>query len=277
VNLHQFPTQVFNTAREQRLGTRFHRRTLGLLVAVTIVTTVNASAFARGDMPWRPCKKTTASTLKLNVSGVANHEDDTTTTLVTLRTAEGKQYSHSLGGDVGCLAHSRAGHKYVLGRIGEMGAWRPLQEIFYLDEITGKLETSKALPPWADDKQPWCGFAAEASQDGLYVAFVAIDDSESRLEVLDTKEDRLLPVGEPPLPPPSAWARENVRRIVDFNWGMAEARTDGFIGMDSGILAWRGHVLEASYGKDGPSMRAKARKIRRWDLDKLAVEGRVSP
>ena len=73
MNLHQFPTQVFNTAREQRLGTRFHRRTLGLLVAVAIVTTVNASAFARGDMPWRPCKKTTASTLKLNVSGVANH------------------------------------------------------------------------------------------------------------------------------------------------------------------------------------------------------------
>ena len=129
------------------------------------------------------------------------------------------------------------------------------------------------MPPEADDKQPWCGFAAETSQDGLFVAFVTIDDSQFRLEVLDTKKDRLLPVGEPPLPPPSTWARENVRMIVDFNWGMAEAGTDGFIGMDSGILVWRGHVLEASYGKDRPSKRSKARRIRRWDLDKLVAEG----
>jgi hypothetical protein len=67
------------------------------------------------------------------------------------------------------------------------------------------------------------------------------------------------------------WAQENVTKRYDFTWGAAEASTDGFIGMDPGLLVWRGHVLEASYGKDGPIKRARARTTKRWQLDKLAA------
>ena len=135
----------------------------------------------------------------------------------------------------------------------------------------GSLDSSKAVPEWSEHKGSWCAFAASASEDDRFIALVSHYDSLVRIEVLDTGSDCLLRIGRAPLPPPSTWAEENVKERYDFTWGASEAGTDGFISMDPGVLVWRGHVLEASYGKDGPIKRARARTTKRWQLDKLAA------
>lgn len=220
--------------------------------------------------PWSSCDNTT-SNLAFEAKGRAmSHEDDTSRTKVRLRTQDGKEYTHELGGSVGCLAYSRAKHAYVLGAVGAMAAWRPLLDILYLNDGDGSLVPSQALP---DDerKGTWCAFTASASPDGRFIVFVSNYDSQDRLDVLDTQSDCLLRVGRPPPPPPSTWAQENISQRAAFVWGEAEAATDGFIGMDPGILVWREHILEASYGKDNPSKRAKVRTIKRWRMDKLVA------
>jgi hypothetical protein len=246
----------------------------------TRVETTSASKASGGDddlvdaeeTPWSQGCTSAVSSLTIGASGEARHEHDTLQAHLKLRAADGKEHNHDLGGQVGCLAYSQTSHRYILGAIGEVGAWRPLLEIYYLDENTGALVASKAIPTLTHDKQAWCAFAAVASQDGRFIALVSDYDFQIKLEALDTREDRLIRLGKPPLPPPSAWARENVTSRADFNWGSAEAGADGFIAMDRGSLVWRGHALEASYGKDGPSRRAKTRTTKRWDLDKLAAK-----
>ena len=236
----------------------------------------DASTTAGHRGRWGRCTSA-VSQLTIETSGEQRYDDDTEVAQIKLRTAQGKRYTTDLGGNVGCLAYSESTHKYVLGAIGQIGAWLPLREIWYLDEITGALDQSKALPAWSENRGSWCAFAAVANQDGRFVVFVSDYDSERALDVLDTKEDRLIRIGEPPLPLPSSWARENVTRRIDFAWGMAEAASDRFIRIDPGILVWHGHVLEASYGKDRPSKRAKPRTTKRWDMDALARPGSHCP
>ena len=239
--------------------------------AEAIVDDTEDPASDDGRNPWGTCTSPT-STLDFESSGAAmSHEDDTTRTTIRLRTRDGKEFTHDLGGSVGCLAYLRARHEYVLGVVGAMAAWRPLGDIFYLNERSGTLKPSRALPEWSEHEGSWCAFAASASEDGRFIVFVSNYDDQVRLEVLDTRSDCLLRIGRPPLPPPSTWAQENVTKRYDFTWGAAEAGTDGFIGMDPGVLVWRGHVLAASYGKDGPIKRARARTTKRWQLDKLAA------
>jgi hypothetical protein len=224
-----------------------------------------------GRDPWGRCESPT-STLDFESSGEAmSHEDDTARTTIRLRTRDGKEYSHDFGGSVGCLAYSRTRHAYVLGVVGAMAAWRPLLDVLYLNERSGTLNASKAVPEWAENKGSWCAFTASASEDGRFIVFVSEYDSRVRLEVLDTDSDCLLRIGRPPLPPPSTWAQENVTKPYDFTWGAAEAGTDGFIGMDPGVLVWRSHVLEVSYGEDSPSKRARTRTTKRWQMDKRAA------
>jgi hypothetical protein len=221
--------------------------------------------------PWGRCESPT-STLDFESSGEAmSHDHDTTRTMIRLRTREGREYTHDLEGSVGCLAYSRTRHAYVLGVVGAMAAWRPLFDILYLNDRSGALEASKAVPEWAENKGSWCAFTASSSEDGRFIVFVSDYDSRVRLEVLDTRADCLLRIGRAPLPPPSTWAQENVEEPYDFAWGAGEAGTDGFEGMDPGILEWRGHLLEASYGKDTPSKRARSRTPKRWQMDKLAA------
>jgi hypothetical protein len=218
--------------------------------------------------PWRECASP-ASTLTIESSGYAMHENDTTQGQVRLLTKDGKTFGGYLGGTVGCLAYSRSTGKYVLGQVGGLGAWRPLLSILYVSETTGKLTASRA-PPASTEYDEWYALAAVASDDGRFVALVSGFGGRIGLTVLDTKRDCMLRIGRPPLPPPSTWAEWNVGKPSDFAWGEADAGTDGFVGMDPGILTWRGRVLEVSYGKDGPTKRANQRRKKRWDMDGLA-------
>ena len=218
--------------------------------------------------PWRKCASPT-STLAIESSGFAMHENDTTQGHVLLRTRDGKDLGGYLWGTVGCLAYSQPTGKYVLGQVGGLAAWRPLLSLLYLDETTGKLTSSRA-PPAPTEHGEWCALTAVASDDGRFIAFVSSSRDRIGLEVLDTKRDCIIRIGRPPLPPPSTWAEENVGKPSDFVWGASEAGTDGFVGMDPGILVWRGHVLEASYGRDLPTKRAGLRSKKSWSMAALA-------
>jgi hypothetical protein len=220
--------------------------------------------------PWQKCASP-ASTLTIEASGYAMHDDDTSQGRVRLHTKGGKDVGGYLGGTIGCLAYAQPTGKYVLGQVGGLAAWRPLLSLLYLDETTGKLTASRA-PPAAIDENAWFALSAVASPDGRFIALVAGFGGRIGLSVLDTTRDCMVRIGRPPLPPPTKWARENVGKRAEFTWGEAAAGTDGFAGLDPGILVWRGSVLEASYGKDSPKARARLRSKKRWNLDELAAK-----
>ena len=222
--------------------------------------------------PWADCHAP-GVTLSLTSSGVPlRHEGPAPITRAVMRSSDGREHAHEWKGLVGCLAFSKARNAFVLGMVGERGAWLVLGGVLYFDAGTGEVSLSAA---WQrrDDTPPWSGFAAVPSEDGRFVAFIADDDSRPVLDVLDTVLDRHFPLGRPPLPPPSVWAAENVEHRSSFNWGDAQAGADGFIALDQGIVVWVGHTLEVSYGKDGPRRRARARTKRIWDMEVTASSG----
>ena len=158
-----------------------------------------------------------------------------------------------------CFGYNVPTHFYVIGGISQKGAWLPLRSIRYLSE-DGSLSR-----PSAFDRLGYIALSAVTSPAGRYIVFIGGRDAADGLYVLDTKRDLVRKLGPTPLPPPNTDVSE-ICSDQPFEWGGCWA--DGYIEMDTGILRFKSEtVLEVKYGKDGPSARAKKRRIRNYRLD----------
>ncbi len=121
--------------------------------------------------------------------------------------------------------------------------------------------------------------AAVPSADGRFVAFVgAIGDHYFRLEVLDTVNDALYELGQPPAPPPDAHPVEPTAKGSGAEWDWGDP-IDGVTEMDPEIITFPdNHTLRVTYGRDTVRGRGPKRSVRTWDLRQVVAKRRpVAP
>lgn len=163
------------------------------------------------------------------------------------------------------LAYVPSARMFVLGGQFEVGAWLPLNVISYVDEKTGAIR--RARP-----SEDWMALAAVPSPDGRFIAFVgARGDEYFRLELLDTVNDALYELGQPPAPPPDP--KTTVKgEGHEWDWGDP---IDGVTEMDAGIVTFPDdHTLRVSFGRDTFRGRANHRTVRSWDLRQVVAKRR---
>ncbi len=159
-----------------------------------------------------------------------------------------------------CFGYNAKTHCYIIGGIFQKGAWLPLGSIQYF------AEDGSSFKPSAFDRSGYIALSAATSPSGRYLVFIGGIDSSDGLYVLDTKRDVIKKLGRAPSPPPDALVSD-ICQGEPFEWGGCCA--DGYLEMDSSILRFKSESeLEVSYGKDGPSARAKKRHIRKFSLDR---------
>jgi hypothetical protein len=213
-----------------------------------------ATARLKIEVKERPRHDVTDGSVALRLEALADHK------AIAAKTMEGTWRA---------LAYVPAAHLFVLGGQFEVGAWLPLNNISYLDEATGALRPAR-------HNEDWLALAAVPSPDGRFIAFVgALGDHYFRLEVLDTVNDGLYELGQPPAPPPDA---HPVAKTSSGEWDWGDP-IDTVTEMDPGIITFPDdHTLRVSYGRDTPAGRAPKRTAKSWDLRQVIAKRRpVAP
>lgn len=156
-----------------------------------------------------------------------------------------------------CFGYNAKTHVYVIGGVFQRGAWLPLGSIEYLAE-------DGSFKPSAFDRQDYIALSAVTSPAGRYIVFIGGGERSDDLYVLDTERDVIKKLGRAPSPPPNAEASDTCWNDP-FEWG--SCWVDGYREMDAGIIRFTSETeLEVSYGKDGPTQRAKKRRVQRYRL-----------
>jgi hypothetical protein len=157
-----------------------------------------------------------------------------------------------------CLGTTPSARGYLLGGVLQRGAWLPLASVVHLPEGGGP------ATPSSFDRAGYVALAALVSPAGQYLAFVGGRGVTDGLHVLDVGRDEVRKVGPAPAPPPDAALRATCGDQA-LEWGSCWA--DGLVELEPGVLRYVSErLLEASYGKDGPAGRARARTVRRFTL-----------
>ena len=209
------------------------------------------------------CAKGARTSLQNNIADVPvipQHDQSIGRTKFVLRSEPdgGTISSQELEGQWFCFGYSTGTHAYVIGGIDQKGTWLPLRSIQYLAEDGSSFKSS------AFDRLDYIALAAVTSPSGRYIVFIGGRIGIDGLFVLDTERDTVKKLGQAPSPPPSSYAADSCEGQT-FEWG--GCGTDGYVEMDEGILRFvSDHELEASYGKDKPTKRAKKRWVQRYKL-----------
>jgi len=212
--------------------------------------TVGQAARVRVDVKEKPRHDLSDGASVMRLEGLPDHR------AIVTKTMEGTWR---------VLAYVPSAHLFVLGGQFEVGAWLPLNVISYLDEKTGALRPAR-------HNEDWMALAAVPSADGRFIAFVgARADEYFRLELLDTVNDALYELGQPPAPPPDP---QTVTKGEGHEWDWGDP-IDGVTEMDPGIITFPDdHTLRVSFGHDTFRERAKRRTVRTWDLRQVVAKRR---
>jgi hypothetical protein len=144
--------------------------------------------------------------------------------------------------------------RYLVGVIGEVGAWLVLRSVLYLGE------DGSALRPSAFSDGGFLALAAIASPHGRFVAFIGGKDQVDGLYVLDVARNQVRRLGAPPAPPPLDFECDD-----RFGWGTCWA--DGYTAIEPAVLRFENdQTLVATYGRDTHRARAKQRRTKRFKL-----------
>jgi hypothetical protein len=144
--------------------------------------------------------------------------------------------------------------RYLVGVIGEAGAWLALRSVLYL------AEDGSPLQPSAFSDGGFLALAAVVSPHGRFVAFIGGKDQVDGLYVLDVARNQVRRLAAPPAPPPLDFACDD-----RFGWGTCWA--DGYTAIEPAVLRFEDDdTLVASYGRDTHKQRAPRRRTRRFKL-----------
>ena len=215
-----------------------------------------------------------ASRIQITTTKAPEYDGDGGAVRIEVRSEDGKRKVKTLSLSPGiwlCLAYSRPGKAYVLGRVLQKGVAQPVVRLEYLDEDTWTIRNSKNSSNWGSDKlddktdNHFSAVTSVSSPDGRYVAIIGdFYRDTGNLMALDTVRDSLIVLGEPPAPPPGS--ATGVQKESNFTWH-GGGPSDGYLYMDSGILVFTSTgTLRVSYGNDTPKQRATERKIKDWNL-----------
>jgi len=150
-----------------------------------------------------------------------------------------------------CFGFNQLTKTYLVGGIGQTGAWLPLVAIQYLKEDGTAFITS------VFNRLNYMANAAVMSPEGRYIVFIGGQQTTGKLYVLDSQTDTIKYLAKAPAPPPvnSSFSSEE-----PFDWGTGWA--DGFVAMEKTVLSFKSeYLLRVSYGKDTAYARAKKRHI----------------
>jgi hypothetical protein len=244
------------------LSVRAGRICLAALGAVVLVAPPGQPA--RADDGWVSGQ---TARLKIDLKEMPRHDASNGAVVMRLESAADHRaiLTKTMEGTWRVLAYVPSARMFVLGGQFEVGAWLPLDVVSYLDEKTGALRPAR-------HNEDWMALAAVPSPDGRFIAFVgARADEYFRLELLDTVNDALYELGQPPAPPPDP-QRTTKGEGHDWDWGDP---IDGMTDMDAGIITFPDdHTLRVSFGRDTFRARAKRRTVRSWDLRQVVAKRR---
>jgi hypothetical protein len=224
-----------------------------IMFCVMLASTCNAAECAKGT-------RTSLQYTMADVPAIPHHDQGIGRTRFVLRFEPegGILSSKEFEGQWFCLGYNAKIHSYVIGGIDQKGAWLPLRSIQYLTEEGGSFK------PSAFDRLDYIALSAVTSPAGRFIVFVGGRIGIEGLYVLDTKRDVVRKLGPAPAPPPDAQLSD-ICQNDPFEWGSCWA--DGYKEMDADIILFKSETeLEVSYGKDGPTQRAKKRRVRRYSL-----------
>jgi len=224
-----------------------------ITVCAMIASEGNAAECAKGT-------RTSLHSTMVDVPAIPRHDQGFGRTRFVLRSEPdgGTLSSGEFDGQWYCFGYNAEIRSYVIGGISPKGAWLPLRSVQYLDE------NARSFKPSAFDRLGYIALSAATSPTRRYIVFIGGRVSIEGLYVLDTKRDAVKKLGRAPAPPPDAQL-EVICRDEPFEWGSCWA--DSYREMDAGIIRFRSETeLEISYGKDGPTRRAKNRRVERYRL-----------
>jgi hypothetical protein len=152
-------------------------------------------------------------------------------------------------GEAMCFGFNAARKVYVIGVHKQHGIGARITDVRYLQESDRKVTAS------AFDRKELEAFAAVPSPDLRYIAFIAMDNNDTALFVLDTLKDTLKKIGKAPLPPPltsteRAYVKAHPETLEEGPWEWMGPLRD--VPQDD--------VLHVTYGEDTPFERAHKRE-----------------
>jgi hypothetical protein len=231
---------------------------------VLIVLLVPSMALASSPLddvieePPAECARGTSTTLWLSSKfpALPRHDGPEGESRFEVR-AQGKAVGAvALPGGGRCHGFSPEAHAYVVSSVHERGMLLPIASLELLGE-DGKVRTT------AFERDEHEAFALVTSASRRWVAFIGDDarhEGSMKLFALDVVTDRIRLLGPAPAPPP---AREGPRKR-SWRWGVDGE--EGYADIEPDVLRFDGEVLRASYGADTSRSRAKARRVRLFDL-----------
>jgi len=235
----------------------------GRICAAVMLAAVLAGE-ARGDEGW---VRGETARLRVDVKEQPRHDVSNGAAVMRLeRLADHHAIlTKTMEGTWAVLAYVPSAHMFVVGGQFEVGAWLPLDVISYVDEKDGAIRQAR-------HNEDWMALAAVPSPDGRFIAFVgARGDEYFRLQLLDTVNDALYELGQPPAPPPDP---QTTVKGEGHEWDWGDP-IDGVTQMDPGIISFPDdHTLRVSFGRDTFRARAKHRTTRSWDLRQVVAKRR---
>jgi hypothetical protein len=238
-------------------------------VAVYLLWIVLLAADVSAAPDHHACPSGRHSTLTIEIVSrpeYLRHDHNIGSDRLVLRSRDGKPiFSQAVDdGYLLCMGYSAstgvpgrdAPGRYLIGGVGEQGAWLVLRAISYLSEDGRSFEQSVFT------KEDFLALTAVASPGGRFVAFIGGKSVADGLYVLDTQKNQIRRLGQPPAPPPMDLDFECEER---FQWGTCWA--DGYVPIEPRVLRFDGETtLVATYGRDTHRARAKNRRVQKFAL-----------
>lgn len=160
-----------------------------------------------------------------------------------------------------CLGYNPDRGVYIIGSRRARGIGVRLTEVRYIDESRPRSRSS------AFNRQDIEAFSAVASPRLWYVAFIAIEENDISVFVLDARRDTLKKIGKAPLPPPLspdelAYVKLHPEVLQEGQWAWMGSFRDSYMQLDSGIIEFHDNeILRISYGADTPYARSPKRDM----------------